>query len=125
LKDLAWFEIESDDSRYRIRNLSEREDGGPSWSDRNARQFEHPAILLSGILWRDRDHEFGALVTIKYEDERTIQAGFLGSIFISRELGEIPREVMQRMWTSESSRQDISAIWGAARRIGEKLWYIS
>jgi hypothetical protein len=129
LKQTSWFKIENDNSYYRLTNFGEREDDGPSWAVLGPHNIENPALVLGGCFQEGREADNGALVSIKKEDERLLIAEFVSRVFISREDGEIPGEVMDRMIHAESQKAgkggvDTAVLTGEARHIVGRTWCI-
>lgn len=126
LRDLAWFKIRGDPGLYRLINLGAREDGSVSWSELGPHNIESPVVLRSGLLFEGHDADFGVLVSIHFEDEKVISADFVGRVFLSRENGEIPQEVLQRMIQQESFKSGETAWLGTAEHmITDRKWCIS
>ena len=126
LRDIAWFEMEVDTNMYRLTNLGAREDEGQSWAELGPHNIDYPVILRMGTLWEGQDDDWGALVSIHFEDERIIFAKFVVRVFISRENGEFPSEVLQRMKQAESLKDERTAWLGKVEHFQtDKKWLIT
>ncbi len=79
-----------------------------------------------GILWEGQDDDYGALVFIRSEHEHLIFAKFVVRVFISRENGGIPSEVLQRMKQAESLKNERTAWLGKVEHFQtDKKWVIT
>jgi len=128
LKQTVWFKIENDNQYYRLANYGEIEDDGPSWATLGPHNIENPAIVLGGGFQEGREDENGALVSIQEDHERLLIVKFICRVFISRENGEIPKEVMDRMISAEikaaKGGQVTAALVGEVRHIATRKWCI-
>ena len=126
LRDIAWFEMEADTNMYRLANLGVGEDGSHSWAEFGPHNIEYPVIIRSGILWEGHDDDWGALVSIHFEDEHVIFADFVVRVFMSRENGQFPSQVLQRMKQEEPLRNEKTAWLGKAEHFQtDKKWIIT
>jgi hypothetical protein len=127
--DAFWLRLKGDSDKYLIRNLSEREDGGPSWRTNALDLGSDLALIPSGTTWAGTDIDLAMMVNVTFLDERTPgqlvgKCKYISRAFIMRDVNGIEWERFESMARQDGSRATSAMRVFTAERTERGTWCI-